>query len=97
MRFRRLCKDANSGFDDDDCPAVYRSDDLLTMIVQGKVLDTATLATLLDLADDESGVRIPTETVVRAVGKLLVELGRPDLAAELEIVIAETELTAARG
>jgi hypothetical protein len=95
MKFRRLCKAGDSLSEEDNCPAVYLGEDLLTMVVQGKILDSTTLATLLQLADDETGVRIATETVVRAVGKLLVERGRRDLAAELESVLAELELTAA--
>ncbi|MGI5127285.1 hypothetical protein ACQEVB_10780 [Pseudonocardia sp. CA-107938] len=97
MKFRRLCKSNDSLSKADGCPAVYLGEDLLTMIVQGKLLDAPTLAGLLELMDDETAVRIATETVIRAVEKLLVERGRPDLATELENVLAELEVAAAAG
>lgn len=96
MGFRRLCK-AEDSTDIDKCPAVYLSEDLLTMIAQGKVLDAATLSNLLSVADDETAVRIATETVLRAVGKLLAERGRADLATEIETVLTGIELAAVHG
>ncbi len=47
------------------------------MVAQGKKLDADTTANLEDHAADETAVLIPTETVVRAVGKHLAEYGWP--------------------
>ncbi len=92
MRFRRLCKAANSMGEDDECPAVYVGDDPAVMIAQGKILDPTVRTALLDLADDETAVQIPTETVLRAVGLYLAERGRPDLLAEIEFCLARDGL-----
>lgn len=73
----------------DECPAVYVSDDPAAMIVQGKVLDAATLGVLLDLADDESAVKVPAETVLRAVGIFLADQGRADLRAAIEACVID--------
>lgn len=76
MKLRRICKAANS-YDDGKCPAVYATDDPAVMVGQGKVIDAATSAELMDCAADEGGWFIPTETVLRAAGLFLSERGRP--------------------
>lgn len=74
MKLTKLAKDAESP--DGDCAAVYvATDDLAVMVAQGKILDADTTANLEDHAVDETAVRIPTETVVRAVGRHLAEHG----------------------
>ncbi len=76
MKLRKLAKDAASP--DGDCAAVYvATDDPSVMVAQGKILDADTTANLEDHAADETAVRIPTETVVRAVGRHLAEYGWP--------------------
>jgi hypothetical protein len=64
-------------------------DEPAVMVGQGKRLDAATTAELQDLADDELGVAIPTETVLRAAGMFLAERGRPGVMAEVERFLAE--------
>jgi hypothetical protein len=72
MKLRKLAKDAGS--DDDDCPAVYvAADDAAVMVVQGKLLDADTTAELHDMLADETAVRIPAETVLRAAERYLAE------------------------
>lgn len=83
MKLRRLCKSAES-IPQGQCPAMYVSDDPTTMVGQGKLLDAGTTAELLDVAHDEQGVAIPTETVLRAAAALLAESGRPAMQAEVE-------------
>lgn len=96
MRFRRLCKAGDSIDPTNECPAVYLAEgDLTCMIAQGKVLDATTLAGLLDVALDESAVRLPTETVLRAAGLFLAEQGRPDLRDAIDEVLARLGLLAA--
>lgn len=74
MKLRMLAKDPDSGFG--GCPAVYAApDDPAVMVVQGKVLDADTTSQLHDLLTDETAVRIPAETVVRAVESYLAERG----------------------
>jgi hypothetical protein len=76
MKLRKLAKDAGSPTG--ECPAVYvAKDDPETMVVQGKLLDADTLANLDDPATDETAVRIPAETVIRAAERYLAEHGRP--------------------
>jgi hypothetical protein len=76
MKITRLAKDGESG--EHGCPAVYvANDDRAVMVVQGKVLDPETTGNLVDHAADETAVRIPAETLVRAVGAYLAEQGRP--------------------
>jgi hypothetical protein len=66
MKLRKLAKDPNSN--QGACPAVYvAEDDPAVMVVQGKILDQATTAELDDVAGDETAVRVPTETLIRAV------------------------------
>lgn len=83
MKLRRLCKSVES-IPQGQCSAMYLADDPATMVGQGKVLDPDTEAELLDLADDERGVAIPTETVLRAAALVLAEAGRPTVSAEIE-------------
>jgi hypothetical protein len=72
MKITRLAKDVASG--EHGCPAVYVTDDNPgVMVVQGKHLDADTMTNLLDQATDETAVRIPTETVVRAVHSYLAD------------------------
>jgi hypothetical protein len=76
MKIIRLAKDVNSG--EHGCPAVYvAEDDPNVMVVQGKFLDAATTSNLLDHATDETAVRIPAETVVRAAQAYLDEFTLP--------------------
>ena len=72
MKLRKLAKDdkSNTG----KCPAVYvAADDPAVMVVQGKRLDPDTTAELDDALADETAVRIPAETMVRAIEKYLAE------------------------
>jgi hypothetical protein len=72
MKLRKLAKDPNSN--QGACPAVYvAEDDPAVMVVQGKHLDTETTAELDDVLADETAVRIPTETLVRAVENYLAQ------------------------
>lgn len=76
MRLRKLAKDGDSKTG--DCPAVYvAEDDPAVMVVQGKFLDADTTAQLHDPLADETAVRIPSETMVRAVEAYLAEHERP--------------------
>ena len=71
MELRRLAKDATSTASG-RCPAVYvAADDPDVMVVQGKFLDEATVGNLLEVNADETAVRIPTETVLRAARRWL--------------------------
>jgi hypothetical protein len=73
MQLRRLAKDASSTASG-RCPAVYvAADDPDVMVVQGKFLDEATAGNLLEVNTDETAVRIPTETVLRAARRWLDE------------------------
>ena len=76
MKITRLAKDGESG--EHGCPAVYVADDDPTvMVVQGKYLDVDTRGNLVDRAGDETAVRIPAETLVRAVQTYLAERRQP--------------------
>lgn len=88
MRLRWLCKSEDS-VPQGQCPAMYIADDPAVMVSQGKVLDEATTSEMRDLADDERGVAIPTETVLRAAALVLSENGRPSMLAEVEAFLAE--------
>ncbi len=84
MALRRLCKAANS-IAQGDCPAMYLdTDDVDWMVGQGRLLDAEAQAELRERAPDEAGVRIPTETVLRAAGLFLADHGRPDVLAAVE-------------
>jgi len=72
MKLRKLAKDPDSGVH--GCPAVHvAADDPAVMVVQGKLLDAGTTDELHDLVADETAVRIPTETVIRAAERYLAE------------------------
>jgi hypothetical protein len=76
MKLRKLAKDPSSN--KGACPAVYvASDDPAVMVVQGKLLDPDTMDELDDVLADETAVRIPAETMVRAVEKYLAERAQP--------------------
>jgi hypothetical protein len=84
-----VVRQANS-FPQDKCPAVYvEEDDPSTMVGQGKKMSAKAKAELRDLAAEEDAVRIPTETVLRAVGLFLAEQGRPVVLAEVEAYLEE--------
>ena len=93
--FRRLCKAAHSGDDfSEECPAVYTAETVLEMIVQGKILDSTARGKLLSLAADEDGVRLPTETLLRAAALFLAEHGHPEVRDIVEDVVARLALDA---
>jgi hypothetical protein len=72
MKLRKLAKDAGSRIG--ECPAVYvAEDDPAVMVVQGKLLDADTTTELRDMLADETAVRIPAETVLRAAERYLAE------------------------
>jgi hypothetical protein len=72
MKLRKLAKDPNSN--QGACPAVYvAADDPAVMVVQGKLLDDHTSGELDDVLSDETAVRIPAETMGRAVEAYLAE------------------------
>lgn len=83
MKLTRLCKSAGSTAER-KCPAIYATDVPSSMVGQGKVLDAETTHELLDLAADEVGAIIPTETVLRAAALFLASHGRPAMIAEVE-------------
>lgn len=89
----RLCKAASS-FGEDHCPAVYTTDDPGWLIAQGKILSIDDLTALLDHAADETAVRVPTETVVRAIAHLFRSRGEVDLADQMECALAEFAVVA---
>jgi hypothetical protein len=75
MKLRQLAKDKNSNTG--RCPAVYVADDNpAIMVVQGKRLDPHTTEELNDVLSDETAVRIPAETMVRAIETYLAERPR---------------------
>jgi hypothetical protein len=83
MAAHRLAKDRGS-LTSSGCPALYSTDDPARMIGQGKMLDPAETAELIEMLDDETAVAIPTETVFRGVAKYATEHGDDDLARRLE-------------
>lgn len=68
--------------------------DPAVMVAQGKRLDAATAAELRDVAVDEAGVAIPTETVLRAAALVLAEHGRPAMLSEVAEFLAESRVAA---
>jgi hypothetical protein len=88
MKLIRLCKAANS-MPSDKCPALYVANDETLMASQGKRLNAETTAELLDLAEDEVGNLIPTETVLRATSLFLAAHGRTSVAADIESFVVE--------
>ncbi|MFF1819291.1 hypothetical protein ACFVWG_18470 [Kribbella sp. NPDC058245] len=95
MKLTRICKSADSQVAG-QCPAIYVADTPAVMVSQGKRLDPQTTAELRDVADDETAVEIPTETLLRAAGLFLAERGRPAVAAEVEAFLA-AELDGGQG
>ncbi|WP_028926201.1 hypothetical protein [Pseudonocardia acaciae] len=87
MKLTRLCKAADS-LRVQDCPAMYLDEDPGMMVGQGKRLDEDATAQLLHLGEDEAGVAIPTETVLRAAALVLTAHGRTELGAEIETFVA---------
>jgi len=76
MKLRRLCKSEESHVEG-KCPAMYVADDPAVMVCQGTHLDAETSAELLDVASNEGGLAVPTETVLRAAALVLAEHGPP--------------------
>lgn len=84
MKLRRICK-AEESVTQGQCPAMYAApENQLKMVAQGKDPDEDTKAYLRDVADDESAVVLPTETVLRAVATLLADAGYPAAKADVE-------------
>lgn len=90
MALRRLCKSGGSG-EAGQCPAIYVADDPAQMVAQGVILDDHTSAELQDPGADETGVALPTETVLRAAALFLAEQGRPAMLAEVQEYLAGTQ------
>jgi hypothetical protein len=91
VALKRLCKAANS-IGQGDCPAMYLDlEDLAWMVGQGPMLESEATAELLERSAEEVGVRIPTETVLRAVGLFLAERGHPGVVDAVEAYLAEVE------
>ncbi|MGH3613732.1 MAG: hypothetical protein ACRDRK_14300 [Pseudonocardia sp.] len=88
MKLRRLCKSASST-DEEDCSAIYLTEELATMVAQGAHLDADTAAQLRNVAADETGIALPTETVLRAAALFLAEQGRPAMLTEVKTFLAE--------
>lgn len=91
MALRRLAKWRGSVFNG-ACPALYSTEDPATMISQGKKPTSAQMAELLEVADDETAVAIPTETVFRGVAKYATEQGDQELAGKIEDFLAARRL-----
>ena len=87
MKLRRICKSAES-VPEGKCPAVYIGDDPTVMVCQGTHPDDATRAELVDVAHNEAGVVVPTETVLRAAARVLAEDGRHAMVTEVEAFLA---------
>ena len=88
MTLRRLAKDVTS-LTSGGCPALYATDDPGWMVAQGPRLDPAEEADLLERLPHELGIRVPTETVLRAVAKYATEQGDDYLAAAAEGFLLE--------
>lgn len=88
MRLRRLCK-SNTSDKYEQSPAMYIAETPTLMVAQGWELDDATSAELVEVAPNESGVSLPTETVLRAAALFLAEHGRPAMRAEVESFLAD--------
>jgi hypothetical protein len=58
------------GCDDANCPAIYVSDDPGVVVVQGKVLDSATIGQLTGVGADELAVAIPLGALLNAADVL---------------------------
>jgi hypothetical protein len=93
MPLRRICKSGTSG-DDDDCPAVYLEELPTTAVAQGPLLSPEEMTELQQLGAGEGGVRLPTETLLRAAALILAEHGKPAMLAEVQDFLAEWDPTA---
>ena len=91
MALRRLAKDVTS-LTSGGCPALYATDDPGWMVAQGPPLSAAEEAALLERLPHELGVRVPTETVLRAVAKHATEHGDDRLAAAVEAFLLERSM-----
>lgn len=90
-KLRRICKTTGSTTQG-QCPAMYAVEGRYDLMVgQGKDLDADTAAELVERADDESGVLIPTETVLRAAALFLADRGRADIMMNIDGFLAEWE------
>ena len=69
MKLTEIARDVE-GCKNGSCPAVYVGEDASVLVVQGKVLDAATTAELVGIADDELAVAIPRATLLAAVARL---------------------------
>lgn len=88
MKLRRLCKSGNSRIEG-DCPAMYvDDDDPAVMVAQGRVLEGGHAVQLREVATEERGVSLPTETVLRAAALVLAQAGRPAMRDEVETYLA---------
>ena len=79
------------------CPALYSDDDPAKMIAQGKKLTAAQTAELRDVADDETAVELPTETVFRGVAKYATEHGDDELPGKIEAFLNAKGLSCLAG
>jgi hypothetical protein len=93
MKLRRICKSGDSHADG-ECPAMYLGEDPTMMVCQGTMLDGDTSAELRDVAADEIGLILPTETVLRAAALVLADHGRPAMIAEVEAFLHARRLEA---
>jgi hypothetical protein len=87
----RLAKDSSS-VTSGGCPALYSTDDPGQMRAQGKALTDTEMIELQELLDDETAVRIPTETLLRGVAKYVSEHGDDDLAGRIEAFVVAKQL-----
>ncbi|MET8538140.1 hypothetical protein ABZV67_42150 [Streptomyces sp. NPDC005065] len=62
-----LWKDMDSSSSGGGCPALYETEG--GYVVQGFRLDSATRATLRELADDEDAVFVPANVLDRLIGR----------------------------
>ena len=90
MALRRLCKAGTSG-EEEECPAVYITDDPTWMVAQGPMLDAGVAAEMQQVTVGEAGVELPTETVLRAAALFLAEQGRPAMLTEVRDFLADPE------
>ena len=80
---RRLTKDVRSLLQD-DCDALYATDDPAVLVAQGMPVSEAEMTELIDRAPQEIALRLRTEVCVRSLAKIVTEHGEDDLAAALE-------------
>lgn len=73
---------------------MYLAEDPAVMVCQGTVLDDETAGELLNLATNEMGLSVPTETVLRAAALVLAQYGRPAMNDEVIAFLAEWDTRA---